>query len=485
MSEVQKQDGFKKSFLKNTLTYGSFDYGMKMIDFGATIILSRLLLPSEYGFVALIKVFSDFVGVFAGIGLGHAVIRTDYHRTFHKGLFSLSFWLGIILTIIMIALAYPIAYFYDNMALFIPTIIISLSFVTSTITIIPASILSKQLRFKELGFARFIPSALQTILMIVLAYLGFSYWSLIIPPLTVNIIQYFLLESRVKLGFYVYGFKMNRLFFLKTKSLIGNITATNIINYWGTSADNLAIGKLYGETSLGLYNRAYRFLSLTTNLFYNIFGAVLYPSLKKLKSDGGNINKEYQDVMGMISLINLPVVLLFLLFSKPLVILLWGYDWVDVAQFMPYFGILIFLQTIFFTSGNVYILQGKESLLLKLSFIGTIVIVTAMVSGAFISVLHVPFFYAIGYVLLVSPINLYLGFHKGLGYRMKDLIMFWGPKLIFSFILIFMEWYQLHQLKAIVAVLMFMQVYIFERKQLYKIWEVGLNKVKYLRDKKR
>ncbi|MBA7569530.1 hypothetical protein ES708_11270 [subsurface metagenome] len=56
-----------------------------------------------------------------------------------------------------------------------------------------------------------------------------------------------------------------------------------MIDYWTRSADNLIIGKYYDTHSLGLYNRGYKLLQMSTGIITGIFGTVLFPSLKNAK----------------------------------------------------------------------------------------------------------------------------------------------------------------------------------------------------------
>ena len=76
--------------------------------------------------------------------------------------------------------------------------------------------------------------------------------------------------------------------------------------------------------------------------------------------EGGDIEKEYTSILKIIPLITFPLVLLFILFPTKLILLLWGAKWLKVADFLPYFGLLIYTQTLLSTVGQLLVLQGKE-----------------------------------------------------------------------------------------------------------------------------
>jgi teichuronic acid exporter len=102
---------FRKKLFKNVIILGGYSYSTQIIGFLATIVLSRLLLPEEYGFVALITVFTGFINQFSDAGLSLIIIRSDYGKLFQKVIHYLSFVIGVILFLIVVSLAYPISLF--------------------------------------------------------------------------------------------------------------------------------------------------------------------------------------------------------------------------------------------------------------------------------------------------------------------------------------------------------------------------------------
>ncbi|MFW6219026.1 MAG: oligosaccharide flippase family protein [Bacteroidota bacterium] len=478
---------FRRSFFKNVITLGGYNYGSQILNFLSSIVLSRLLLPEEYGFVALIMVFTGFIIIFADAGLSYAVIRSDYGRTYQKVLQSLSIWIGIGLSILLILLAYPIALFYGDMELVIPTIFTSLLFVTKSLSIIPVAILSKNLDFNFLGKAKMSETIISITLMIILALLGFSYWSLIIAQVFSPLALFFMARYRLNFGFYIYNWKFIKFGFQKTKSLIGNITGFNIINYWARNADNLIIGKFYGSASLGIYNRAYRMLQLALTLITGLFGTVLYPSLKDLESKGGNINKEYANILGVISILSFPIALVLILFPDTIVYVLWGNNWMKVANLLPYFGLLIISQTLLSTNGSVFVLLNKERMVMLLGGITSVILVFSIVIGSLISVEGVAVFYALGYIGLVLPISVYYSFYKSFGFEVREIINFWTPKFVLSLSVLFSLWFRIEWLKLLSMLLLMIHIIYYQRNDIRsftRLIKENLAKRKSIKDTK-
>ena len=87
--------GFKKTFFKNVAVFGGYSYISWIFDtLISTIILSRFLGPKEYGFVALINIFSGFIFLFSNTGLSYAIIRSEYGLKYQRIVFNLAIWIG-------------------------------------------------------------------------------------------------------------------------------------------------------------------------------------------------------------------------------------------------------------------------------------------------------------------------------------------------------------------------------------------------------
>lgn len=431
---------FRKNLFKNIIVLGGYTYSTQIITFLSTIILSRLLVPEEYGFVALITVFTGFISTFSDAGLSYLIIRSDYGRLFHRVIHYLSFVIGLILFSVVVSIAYPVSLFYKDSALILPTIVTAFNFILRSLIPVPYGMLSKNLKFNALGSLELISVSIVVAFTIFFAFLGLSYWALILPLLIGNIARLIMYYQKTGLGFRIYSYKYLVVGYRKAKSIILNMSGFTLLNYWARNSDNLIIGKVYGADSLGIYNRAYRLLSMVTQVMTGLFGKVLYPSLKDLMSKGGNVNKEYLNLLGIISLINYPIAAILIFFSEPIVRVLWSETWILVAELLPYIGVLILTQTLNSTTGNIFILYGKEKTLFRLGIPSNIIMIAAIASGALFSYVHILIFYALSFTAINLPLVMHYGFKLSFGFEMKDILSFWLPKILLSVLMILSIW---------------------------------------------
>jgi len=471
-------NSFKGSLIKNILISGGYAYLAQAITFLSTVVLSRLLTPSSYGTVGLITVFTNFILVFSEGGLSFAIIRSDWGRTYQKVLTNLSWILGLILFLITILLAYPISLFFSNPALLFPTMVLAFNFPLKSLSLVQGAVLSKKLEFGFIGQVLAIATFCSVCITILMAFLKCGLWSLIIPQLVLSIITAILYEGKVKMGFSIFRLPYLVVAFKYTKTLIGSVIGFNTVNYWARNSDNLIIGKSYGPASLGIYNRAYTLLALPLMLITGLFSNILFPSLKKLKLEGGDVQAEYFFVLRIICVLTYPIVMILVLWPGPLVLLFWGKNWLSVATLLPYFGLLVFTQTLLSTTGQIMILQGKEKEFMFSGWVSAAMLISSIFAGSRISLVAVAQFYSIAYILGVLAFSVYYIYIRTLTFNTAWVVRFWVPKIILSTILwlgIYLNYKSLE-----IGVIVFMLPYLMYESRL-EIKEISAKKMRFKR----
>ena len=295
-----------------------------------------------------------------------------------------------------------------------------------------------------------------------MAYWGLSYWSLIWSQfINAACIIFFVYSINAKEFALVRKPVLIKSFFI-AKCLIGNVIGFNCINYWARNADNLLAGKYYGIYDLGIYNRAYQMLQLPLNLITGLFNAVLFPSMVKFKNEGGNVAKEYYFILKIISFINLPVALILIIFPRQFVHILWGDNWLRVADLLPYFGLLIMTQTLNSTMGNLLVLENKEKALMISGWIGSALLIVGIIIGTTISLTAIAAFYALSFIALALPFQIIYVYKIQLGY--SSLLKYWAPKIIVC-LLIWIGIYKHQQYLVIYALIVWLLIILFDFRQ--------------------
>ena len=173
--------------------------GSQIISFIIGIVLARLLMPEDYGAIALITIFISVSSVFVQSGFSTALIRKldaddlDYSSVFWCGL-----TISIVLYIILFFTAPFIADFYEMPILKNVLRVLSLSIVIGSYNSMQNTILSKQLLFKKLFISSFSSVVVSGIIGIACAYSGFGVWALVAQQLSSVIITTLVMCFTVK-----------------------------------------------------------------------------------------------------------------------------------------------------------------------------------------------------------------------------------------------------------------------------------------------
>ena len=459
---------FKKTFLKNLIVSGGFTYLSQLLTLAASLITSRLLTPADFGLVGLITVFSGFISAFSENAIAMAVLRSEYRETYYRGLNYLAIILGIILCTITVILIYPISLFYNNNDIIWPGIAIAFLFIGRAVCIVPIALLQKDLQFGKAGRILFFSALAGTISTIVMAYFGAKSWALIWSQYVTAIVSFIILYSTKPEVFLKTRIVVIKKTYKLARKLIGNIVGFNMINYWARNADNLIVGKYYGTNDLGIYNRAYLMLTMPLSLITGIFSSVLLPSFIKHKNEGGDMEREYYFILKLISLINLPIAVILILFPQTLVRILWGESWMGVATLLPYFGLLVLTQTLTSTLGSFLIVQNEEKALMFTGWISSFFMVGGIVVGSFFSLQSIAAFYSLAYLVLALPFSVIYVFVLRLKFT-KGITEFWMTRIFLSFIIWLAIYKEIYFLLLISIILWIILVFWNARNEINKV----------------
>lgn len=416
---------FQRSFLKNVATIGFYKYLGQALWFLASIVTARLLTPEEYGITISVSIIANFLLLLLSVGINSAVIRYRDEPKHQQTLHFLVVCAGLALSLIMVALAYPITVFYSNELLFWPAIAFGGMVFSSSFGLVPAAIVAKHLEFKIVGKSSLIRFGVLIAMTIIMAYYHFSYWAIIIPQIFAPFAEFLYLNAVAKVPLRLPTKIQVVNTYNEVKGLVGNLSVFNFFNYWARNTDNLLAERLFGEYATGIYNRAYSMLTLPINIFTGAFNQVQLPSFQKLMEQRDNVVAEYSSSLAILTAIILPISLILILFPEHLTLLLWGQNWIEVSIYLPIMGVLLVLQSMGSTTGAMFVIYHKEKTFAIMGSINAVIMIAAIVIGAQYSILTMLFAYAFAYTILCIPITVYWGFYKSFRFNTKQIIKTW------------------------------------------------------------
>lgn len=334
---------------------------------GSQVVMARLLLPSDFGLIAMVAFFTGFMQLFQDMGLTIATVQRA--KITHRQV-SVLFWINVsvslVLAVLFASLAPLLAMLYDEPKVIGITIAFSFSFIIAGLSAQHMAILRRHMRYRLLASIHIASMLAGIAIGLTMAFSGMGYWSLVGLTLGQNAIQMLLA--------WIFSPWLPSLVF-KTEGMGGllkfggNMTAFNFFNYFTRNADNLMLGATWGASVLGFYSKAYGMLLLPMKQVNAPIASVAVPSLSRLQDEPERFADFYCKMLRVACYISMPMVVLFIILSEEAVLILLGEQWMESVPIFRALSILALGQTVQNSTGWVMIAYNRTGRMFKWSII--------------------------------------------------------------------------------------------------------------------
>jgi len=374
----------------------------QLVQYGVSIVLARILFPADFGLVGMVSVFTGFAAIFIDFGVGSAIVqRTDIDDRQLRAAFGATVVVGAVTTLLVAAAAPLIAAVYHRDELVALTRVSAAGFLLSSIGVVPRAMLMRGMQIKRLMLLDLAVFVASSACSVVLAVAGAGVWTVVVSALVTAVGQTLL---PILFGPWRVGFDadMGHIRPLMTMSL--NLLGFNIINYWSRNIDNLLIGRMLGETSLGLYARAYALMLLPITQITTVLASSMLPMLSRVHDDRARSKNLFLRALGMIALVGFPMMLGLASVADPFVRALYGPKWLGLIPLLRVLAVVGALQMLTNPTGWLFVSQGRTDLILRWGLGACSAIIVALLIGAsFGSALSVAVAYLVINVILFAP----------------------------------------------------------------------------------
>jgi O-antigen/teichoic acid export membrane protein len=365
-------------------------------------ILARLLTPSDFGLIAMVAVFSNFVAIFSGFGLQSAIVqKKEVSDEALSSIFWINMGLGALLTLALAASAPLIAAFYSQPRLTPIIVFISTIFFITSFADVPYGLLTKRMNFKALAVIESCAVGISGPIAIFLAFSGYGVWSLAWYAV---LSQVFMVVFACIYARWVPHFLLG---LQHVKGLLGfgaNLTGFTFVNYFAQNTDNLLIGRFLGSAPLGFYNLAYNLLLLPTSNISDVVGRVMFPALSIIQHDKQLVRDAYVKANRYIAAAAFPLMTWVLVTAPQLIRVVYGPKWISVIPLIQIFALAGIEQSIGTNVWWIFTSQGRTDMMFKLSIFTTVIVVISFVVGLRGGVEGVVIAYTVALYLIAYPI---------------------------------------------------------------------------------
>lgn len=379
-------------------------FSSQAISLLVTILLARILLPIEFGIIAIIVVFIELANVIIDGGLCTALIQKkgaddiDFSTIMY---FSLV--LAGVLYLLLYILAPTIANFYDNTLLTPVLRILSINLFLNSFNAIQRAYISKHMLFDKLFYCSLVAIVVSGTTGIVMAYSGYGVWALVAQQITnqfvLSVIMWFTIKWRPLFVFSKERFKT--LFDYGWKIFLSNLIIALYEN-----VRSLIIGKMYHPSALAFFDRGKQFPNLIMTNINISLQTVLLPAFAEIQEQKELVKQMMKKSIELTNFCTLPLLVGLAVAAKPLVILLLTDKWIEAVPFIQIFSIAFMMMPIQSSNMSAIKALGYSNITLKIEIIKKVIETIILVISFFISVYAVAWGIVL-YNFICIIINLY------------------------------------------------------------------------------
>lgn len=346
-------------------------FSVQGIQFVLSIIIARLVTPSEYGLIAMLGIFMAIGQAFIDGGFSNALVQkkerteTDFSTVFLFNIFFAIFIYGIL----WFSSSF-IASFYNVPALEKLTKVVGLNLIISSLSIVHRTKLIIALDFKTQARVSFLAVIISGVVGILLAWRGYGVWALAIQSILNNLLISIALfcVSRWKIYWTFSKNSFGELFSFGSKLLIGSLFHTIYSNMY-----TVIIGRLFQSATVGLFNRAYTFSSFFSTNLTDIISRAMYPVLCGIQDEEQYLRDVFLSYLRQVAYIIFPVAVLLSVLSKPFILVLLTDKWSESAIYMSILCIANMWNPVMYINWQILNVRGRSDLSLKSEIIKKIV----------------------------------------------------------------------------------------------------------------
>lgn len=351
----------------------------QVISFVVSLVLARMILPEEYGVIALVTIFITFADVFATSGFSSALIqKKDADELDFSSVFYCSLGISIIAYTILFFAAPLIASFYNMPAITLIIRVFSLRVPLSAFNSVQHAYVSRHMIFKKFFLSTLFGTLVSAVVGIFLAIKGFGVWALVVQYMTNSLIDsvvlLFTIEWRPRLmfswkrakGLLQYGWKI----------LLAEFSGTFFNQLKG-----LIIGKVYTSADLAFFNRGNSLVGVATENIKASTMSVLFPAMSSIEDDKERIKRVTRKSISVMAYTIFPLALGLFLVAKPFIIVLLTDTWLPTIFFLRIAAVVAIIEMIGHVSLQCLKAIGRSDLILRNEIINKPPYVAALIIG--------------------------------------------------------------------------------------------------------
>ncbi|MFZ3081483.1 lipopolysaccharide biosynthesis protein [Rhodoferax ferrireducens] len=353
----------------------------QLITWAITIVVVRLLTPTDYGLLSMATVFIGFLQMFSELGLGPALVqKTDLDERTLRQTFGIVLVLNLALAAVL-ALAAPLigAFFAEPRV--VPVIrVLSLQFVIGGFDVIPNVLLQRRMEFRKRSLLDLTGAIIASVTTLVMAFAGAGVWSLVVGSIAgqtwrvigINFLAPFLhwpeLSMRGMRSLLTFG---------------GHLTLAGLFGTFFSQIDVIICAKVLGNEILGFYSVGIQLASLPSDKIAGLVNQVAFPTFSRMQHDVRKVGESVLLGVRILSFFAFPLLWGISSIAPEIVEVVLGAKWMQAVVPLQVLALIIPFRIIGGFVGVAVQGMGRSDILLRNTIWAALVAPPLLFAGAY------------------------------------------------------------------------------------------------------
>lgn len=357
-------ESLKRKTVKGVVWSTLERFSVAGVNFIFGLILARLLMPTDYGAIAMLSIFMAIAQTFIDSGFSNALIRKpDRTETDNATAFYFNIGVGLAAYFSLYLAAPYIAQFYKTSILIPLTRIMGLNLLLNSLCVVQQALLTARIDFKTQAKISLNAAIISGLVGIGFAYAGYGVWALAIQSVLASVIRTILLwilaKWRPKAKFSKQSFR--NLFGYGSKLLASGLLDTIYNNLY-----TIVIGKRFSVATLGVYSRADQWANFLAINVTGILQRVTFPILSSIQNEDERLRVNYCKFLRVSGFVIFPLMMGLAAIADPLTRFILTDKWADSIPLLRILCFALMFYPIHAINLNLLQVKGRSDLFLRL-----------------------------------------------------------------------------------------------------------------------
>jgi O-antigen/teichoic acid export membrane protein len=351
--------------------------GDRAVGFVSTLILARLLVPADFGVLALAMSVVALVDLIRQFGFEMVLISNqEADRGHFDTVWTLNLLFSLAVSVLIVLAAGPAAAFYEEPKLAPLMLLVALKPAFEGLQNVGVVMFQKELRFERVFQYIMTARVISFAIVIPLAFLLRSYWALAIGIVASQ-------AARTLVSYVVHPYRP-RISFRAARETLGFsswLVANNAVQFVVLKSPDFVIGKILGVHALGLFNLSYGIGHLSASELARPISRAVFPAYAMQANDIGVLRRRMLEVVSTISLITLPVGVGLAAVSEFAVPVALGEKWRLAIPLVSMLAIYGTIKALGSNTAYIFLALKRPWLLLTLGVTESVILVPVLIFG--------------------------------------------------------------------------------------------------------